>query len=98
MEPTAYESPAEPGGRDGDLHRQEQATPEAGVAEDGRSDRGPGESIQDRAYADSFVTERAQASPHDQQAFSAGDDAGAAARLQPDLHRVRPHSGIRRQH
>ena len=36
--------------------------------------------------------------PDDQQALPAGDDAGAAARLQSDLHRLRPHPRIRIQH
>ena len=41
---------------------------------------------------------RAQAASDDQQALPAGDDAGAAARLQSDLHRLRPHSRIRIHH
>ena len=61
-------------------------------------DRGPRQSVQDRPHADSFGEERAQAASHDQQALPAGDDAGAAARLQPDLHRLRTHPRIRRQH
>ncbi len=36
-----------------------------------------------------------QAASHDQQALSAGDDAGAAARLQSDLHGLRTHPRVR---
>jgi hypothetical protein len=53
------------------------------------------QSVQDRPHADPLGGERAQAASHDQQAVPAGDDAGAAARLQPDLHRLRAHPRIR---
>ena len=41
---------------------------------------------------------RTQAASDDQQALPAGDDAGAAARLQSHLHRLRAHPRIRIQH
>ena len=56
----------------------------------------PSNPFQDPAHA--IRRRRALAASHDQQAVSAGDDAGAAARLQSDLHRLRTHSRIRSHH
>ena len=57
--------------------------------------RGREEPVPHRPRADSGGSRGAQAASDDQQALSAGDDAGTAARLQSDLHRLRTHSRIR---
>src|SRR6185312_14846819 len=72
------------GGQHGDLHRQKQAAAAPGVAEEPGRYRGPEESFSHRSRADPVCSGGTQAASDDQQALSAGHDAGAAARVQPD--------------
>src|SRR5437868_2986041 len=87
-----------PGGQHGDLHRQKQAAAAPGVAEEPGPYRGCEESLPHRARADSVSARGSQAASDAEQAFSAGDDARTAARLQSYLHRLRAYSRIRDIH
>src|SRR5579872_2298341 len=87
-----------PGGQHGDLHRQEQAAAAPRVAEELGPYRGREESFPHRARPDSGGPRGSQAASDAEQALSAGHDAGAAARLQPDLYRLRTHPRVRNIH
>src|SRR5690349_6246615 len=84
-----------PGGQHGDVYRQKQAAPAPGVAEEPGPYRGCEEPLPHRARPDSISSGGSQAASDAEQAFSAGDDAGAVACVQPDLHRMRTYSRIR---
>src|SRR6185312_15700425 len=72
-----------PGGQHGDLHRQEQAASASGVAEEPGPYGGCEEPLPYRSCADPLGAGGSQAASDVEQTVSAGDDAGAAARLQP---------------
>src|SRR6185369_4554538 len=89
-----HEISHQPGSQHGDLHRQEQAAAASGMAKESGNDRGFEESVSHRSRADSVRSRGSQAASHAEQALPAGDDAGASACLQSDLHRLRSYPRI----
>jgi hypothetical protein len=83
--------------RHGRIHFQEQNASAPGVAER-RSRRAGHWPTRSASCTASGQPRQSPAASHDPQALPAGDDAGAAARLQPHLHRLRPHPRVRVHH